>query len=175
MFKEHKKFITEESKQFIEKIVLNDQLPYFIVNSSVDKDTCDYLSHVILRKPEQKKPGEPEFNSHLYPEFIKIVDSFFKKTKIKCNKLLRMAVNLTFNNGHIRCGDHYDHDYDHKQLIIYLNDPKDKKSKTVILKNKKIYKESYPEQFKGICFGRELHYHYYPKFGKRIVLVCTFQ
>ena len=40
--------------------------------------------------------------------------------------------------------------------------------------NKQILKEIYPEKFKGICFGSNLHYHFFPKKGARIVLVATF-
>jgi hypothetical protein len=174
-FKEHKSFLTEKNKKFIENIVLKDNFSYFLNKSSVKGDECGYMSHVILRRPEDKKENEPYFNSFYHPEIVNIVDSFLKKTKIKYKILLRLAINLTYNNGHEKCEPHYDHTYDHKQLIIYLNNPLDKESKTVILKNKKIYKEIYPEQYKGFCFGKEMHYMYYPKFGNRIVLVCTFK
>jgi hypothetical protein len=174
-FKEHKKFLTKKNKEFIEKTILNNNFSYYLNNSSVEGDNCEYMSHVVLKRPEDKKEKDLEYNSFYYPQIIDIINSFFKKTKIEYKELLRIAVNLTYNNGHKKCEQHYDHKYDHKQLIIYLNNPLDKESKTVIIKNDKVYKEIYPEQYKGICFGKEKHYMHYPKFGNRVILVCTFK
>ena len=54
-------------------------------------------------------------------------------------KIYRAAINLTVNNSVKKCPIHYDHNYEHKQILIYLNDS-DKNAKTVILnkKNKKL-------------------------------------
>ena len=57
---------------------------------------------------------------------------------------------------------------------MYLNNPIDKEATTVILKDKKIYKNTCPEQYKAVIFDNLEHYFYYPKEGSRIVLVITF-
>jgi len=74
------------------------------------------------------------------------------------------------------CPTHQDHHFDHYQMLIYVNDMKDKDSKLVILDDdeKTILKEVYPDKFKGLIFDNKPHYHYYPKQGTRWVMVCTF-
>jgi len=82
--------------------------------------------------------------------------------------------------------DHIDYAGYHKQLLIYLNDPIDKESHTVILDedaplgipddgNQKQLKRVIPEKYKGVCFENLPHYQVYPKFGERIVSVFTFR
>jgi hypothetical protein len=86
-----------------------------------------------------------------------------------------MCINLTFNNGTKKCPIHQDHEYPHKQLIIYLNDA-DIDSKTIILdKKNKVLKKITPEKYKGVCFENLHHYMIYPKKGERVVLVTTFK
>ena len=76
------------------------------------------------------------------------------KIKLKIKKLFRVSINLSFNIGVKKSIVHQDHDFDHKQLIIYLNDC-DKNSKTVILNKKnKIIKEITPEKYKGVVFDK---------------------
>ncbi len=111
-----------------------------------------------------------------------IVDKNFltkdQKNFIKLHIIYRSVFNLTFNNGIDVCGTHKDHynNLKHKQLLIYLNDPEDKNTPTVILNKKRntIIKKTYPEQFKGILFNDEPHYMIFPKVGLRCVLITTF-
>ena len=67
-----------------------------------------------------------------------------------------------------------DHDFPHKQLIIYLNESD---GETVILDHKdKIWKKIKPELYKAICFeGPIKHYATTPlKYNRRIICVLTF-
>ena len=172
---EDKKFLIGRLKKFIKDVFMGDNFPFYILKNAATKDGCDILTHIIKHRVESINIGDPEFNSSFYPDALNIVNSFFNKNKIKFKKILRIAFNLTYNNGFDKCGIHEDHSYPHKQLIIYLNDVLDKNSKTIILdKNKKKFKEINPEKYKGVCFDSHLHYHYFPKKGKRIVLVTTF-
>lgn len=172
---EDKKFLSKKQKDFINGIVLGEDFPFYIIKNAAYNDGCDFLSHIVKRRHEDIKEGESEYNSSWHPQVCDILYSFLNKNKIKFKKILRIAFNLTFNNGHIKCDLHEDHSYPHKQIIIYLNNPLDKESKTVILdKNKKVFKEIKPEQYKAVCFDSHLHYHFFPKKGKRVVLIATF-
>ncbi len=72
--------------------------------------------------------------------------------------------------------NNHNHNYKHNQLLVCLNDPEDKNAKTVILNKKdKIFKFIVPKQYNGICFSSVPHYMYFPKFGHRIMFVCTFR
>jgi len=181
MYKEVENFLSENNIKFIDDTILNSKLPFYHHPfSCLDKDnkpdTKCFLSHVILKRIEHRQEGEL-YNSSYYPEVLSILNSFFKKIKIKPKEYLRIAINYTYNNGHKKSGTHTDHPkIKHKQVLIYLNDCLDKNAKTVILdKNKKIIKEVSIKKHKAVLFGNNLHYHYFPKKGCRVILVCTFK
>tara|TARA_R110000824_G_scaffold158058_2_gene331643 strand:- start:584 stop:1129 length:546 start_codon:yes stop_codon:yes gene_type:complete len=170
---EDKNFLTKNQKNFIEDITTKSDFPYYLISNSTYNDASDFLSHIVKNRIEDF-PDE-KYNSNYHPQLTDIFFTFLIKNKIKMKQIYRMAVNLTYNNGKEKCNPHHDHEYEHRQFILYLNKPADKESKTIILdKDKKIFKEVVPEKYKAICFDSHLHYHYYPKEGKRIVLVATF-
>lgn len=163
-------FLSDLSKKYIKQSFLNIGFPYYfgdeiIVNS---KDKYPFLAHVIKRRDDFV------INSDCYQDCVNMVAEFTAKHKIKYKEILRMCVNFTYNNGFEQTPVHQDHNFPHKQLIIYLNDPIDKTAKTVILDKKERY-EIEPAQFRGICFENKPHFHYFPTKGERIVLVATFR
>jgi len=175
---EDKNFLTKEQKDFISKIILSSNFPYYANFTTVPgKDNNTHFNHVVIRRPEERKENEPLFNSPYANEFIDIFKSFIVKNKINTEEILRCSVNLTFRTFQNKCPVHEDHSYPHKQLLIYLNDCKDKEAKTVILDktSKKIINKITPEQYKGICFDSCPHYMVFPKKDVRIVLVYTFR
>ena len=90
--------------------------------------------------------------------------------------MLRCNINLCFKTRNKTCLPQYDHNYPHKQLIIYLNDQIDKTSNTILLdENKKILHKITPKQYKGVCFDSCPHYFYFPKKDIRVALVYTFR
>ena len=171
-FVEDKNFLNLEQKEFIEKNVLSSFFPFYFQKKTISNSI---LTHIIKVAPEIRKEGEV-FNSSFGNIFEDMLKTFCKKNNIEFKESLRIAVNFTYNNGVDFCPTHLDHEFPHKQLLIYLNDPLDKKTKTVILDDdeKTILKEVYPEKYKGVCFENKPHYHYYPKIGERIVAVYTF-
>jgi hypothetical protein len=176
-FIEDKNFLNEENKKFINETILGPFFAYFRQGfSTYDKDNKDSIfTHIILARPEHRI-DKNQINSDYYFDIIKILNSFLQKNNIEYTEFLRICVNLTFNNGVEKCPIHFDHSFEHKQIIIYLNDILDKNAKTIILdKNEKIIKEIEPEQYKGICFDKLPHYHFYPKIGERITLIATFR
>jgi len=168
-------FLSKDQKFFIENKIFNNTFPFFLNNKSVvGKKTINKpsFSHVILRRPEERV-GNEYYNSPDGDFYLGILKSFCKKHNIRINEVLRICINLTFNNGFNKCNIHRDHNYSHKQLIVYLNDC-DKKSYTVIKNGKKEIKIK-PEKYKGICFEDKPHYQYFPKNGIRVVIVFTFR
>ena len=60
--------------------------------------------------------------------------SFVIKTKINYDEVLRVCVNFTYHNGQrLESPVHVDHEFEHEQLIVYLNQPMDRQSFTVVL------------------------------------------
>lgn len=175
---ENTNFLSIDSKKFLNETVMGDNFPYFFQTGSTIDDNYEMLSHTILRRPEERNINE-KFNSSFSDNFIKIFSEFIEKNNLKQKypniELLRMSVNLTFNNGTKHCPIHIDHNYPHFQLIVYLNDA-DNKSKTVILNEKnKVIKKIIPKKFKGILFDNKKHYHFYPTKGIRSIIVYTFR
>lgn len=173
-YKESKNFLTKENIHFIENVILNHNFPFYLAPRATDDDDHRVMFHNLLNRPEEFKPEE-RLNSPYYEDIFNLVKSFFNKFNIKNVEILRMCVNLTFNNGAKKCPAHQDHKYPHKQLIIYLNDA-DPNSKTIILDKKgNVSKKITPEKYKGVCFENLPHYMIYPKKKERIVLVTTFK
>lgn len=171
-------FLDEESKLFIDEQILGKEFPFYIqVNATRDEiEPITFLHHLIVFRPEDDSENTSRIISDFYPQFLKIFQLFTDKNNIQHSQIYRCSLNLTFKNNAIACPIHIDHEFDHKQLLIYINNCEDKDSKTVLLdkKGKNIIQEVSPEQYKGICFDSCPHFHYYPKNGIRIVLVYTF-
>ena len=174
-YKESNNFLSKESKKFIETVVLGYDFPFYRLPSATSLNDEIY-AHTVLKRTEERG-GEKVFNSPYTEQTLKIIQDFLDKEKLYFKSIERVAYNLTYNNGHLRCGVHKDHEFPYYQLIIYLNDCIDKKSKTVILKEDKktILKQITPKKYRGICFDNKPHYLYYPKKGSRLVLVATFK
>ena len=175
---EDKNFLNNSQKSHIENTYISHNFPYFLIPRSVtnkkNKKNIDkpLFGHIVLRRPEERKENE-YFNSPEGDFCLSILKTFCKKHKIKINEVLRISINLSFNNGNIKCETHEDHNYPHKQLIVYLNDS-DVRSFTVIKDNKKEIKIK-PEKYKGLFFESKPHYLFFPKKGIRIVMVITFR
>jgi hypothetical protein len=170
-------FLTQEQIKFIDNIFVSRQMPFYYQPDSVKGDTISFFANIIKDRPEYSQSGV-EINSFEYYSLFKdILITFCTKNKINFKEILRIAVNITYNNGVEKCPVHKDHDYPHNQLLLYLNEPLDKLSRTVILDDNEqtILKEITPERFKGVCFENKPHYHHYPKIGERIVAVYTFR
>jgi hypothetical protein len=176
---EDNNFLKNEHISFIESILYSKvfpTMPFYYQSNSTENDKLSFLCNVIKDRPEYTQPNQ-KINSPYYGTFRDILITFCTKNKINFREILRIAVNITYNNAAQTCPIHNDHDYPHKQLLLYLNDPLDKESKTVVLDDDKktILKEITPERFKAVCFDNKPHYHYYPKMGERIVAVYTFR
>lgn len=164
-------FLSKEQKKYINDVLLSDDFPYYLNNHSVGKDGIIFLSHIVLHRPEFRNHPD-DINSAHYNEIKDILDSFLFKNKINITKFLRISLNLTFNNGYKKTTIHQDHDCEHKQILIALNNM-DSKSDTIIVdKKNKIHLKH--KQYRGYCFGNKPHYNIIPSKGIRLMLVATF-
>ena len=149
-----------------------------LLKSSNKKETyndCVFEHCILVRKEDRKDNNPTGINSSWSDFFIGIFQDFCEKEKIKKTELYRISVNLTYDNGYKQCKQHQDHPYDHRQLLIYLNDA-DPQSTTVILNDKnKIIKKVIPQENTAVFFDNKPHYHVYPKKGYRMVVVYTFK
>jgi hypothetical protein len=176
---ENNRFLSKRNKNFIKHIFEDVKFPFYISPSTKSKKNKDgsfvedrTLCHVLLNRKEYRKKGEYA-NSIYLNEAIDILNNFTKKTKIKYKEILRAAINFTYNNGYEFSGLHVDHQYDHFQLLVYLNDC-DPDSVTILqYKNKNI--KIKPKKFKGIVFKKVPHMMKFPQKGERVILIITFR
>lgn len=175
-FVEDKDFLNQEEKDYIHNIIYKNPFPLYWNDRTGHLDDNAFLSHTLITRVEKEETGEVV--SHFSDFFIKLLVKFCSKHKINFNKVFRGCINVTFtlaNKSKKRKGiPHVDHDFPHKQLIIYLNESD---GETVILDRKdKPWKKIKPELYKAICFeGPIKHYATTPlKYNRRIICVLTF-
>ena len=165
--------LSDNQKSYLNESLNSEKMSFKLATATVvpnDKG-FHFVNHILLSKDRPRNfhtQNQEELN-----QFVDILKSFCTKNNVPLNNVFRIGVNVTFNNGYItKCPNHIDHDYDHKQVILYLNDAE---GDTVICDdNKKPVIVSSPQKYKAICFDKQYHYHYFPHYGIRIVAVFTF-
>ena len=174
--KQSKDFLSKDNISFIENVLLKRNFPYYL-SYSFEQGLIlknQYLSHIVLRRIEEGGVENAINSPDVYEQTLDILNNFCNSINEKYEFFTRISYNLTFNNGEEKSHIHKDHDYPHKQIIIYLNDA-DSNSKTCILDNKeKVIKEIKPKKYTGVCFNDLKHYQIFPKSGFRLVLIATF-
>jgi len=176
LLKEDKDILSKEDKDFLENNIINNvYFPMYLQKNTAARDGNPFMCHTIVTRIEDRLKNDSGENSTCVDFFKNLTLKICQKYKLKFNKILRCAVNLTYNNGAEKTVIHLDHEIPHKQIIIYLNDPLDKKAKTILLNdNNKIIKEITPSKFKTLIFDCCPHYFYYPKVGHRLMCIITF-
>ena len=177
MVREYLNVIDNKTKIFLKNNVLHNlHFPYFLNNTEI-VDTgkhngfC-FFTHTVLHAPERKLDNP--VNSPLYSFATKLFNQLSKKCKFKYKKIFRISFNLTFNNGNEKSETHIDHNFTHKQLILYLH-VDDLNSDTCIYnKNKTKITKVKPKPYKVVIWNNLYHYHIIPKKGYRLILVYTF-
>lgn len=175
MIIEDKNFLSKDSIEFIESFVMTNKCPFYVQHEAVPGDNTKNMTHVVLPRVEIR---DETYTVHPYHKnFVNILNDFCIKNYVKYNEILRISINLTYYNGvRDKSPTHCDHEFEHNQLLVYLNNPLDKKSFTILLDdNNNEIKKIRPEKFKGVLFGRMSHYLYYPKIGERYILIFTFR
>jgi len=175
MIIEDKNFLSDVNKNFIEKnILLNNNFPYYLNYNAASGDDVKFFSHTILPRQEYREKNYI-INNPYFEDCLKILQNFCSKNKIKISEILRISINFCYNCNKKKSNIHRDHNFNHKQLIVYLNDCLDKNSNTVIINNDDSIIKITPEKYKGLFFDENLkHYVELPTSGERIIMVFTF-
>lgn len=122
----------------------------------------------LLYRPDSTTDtnGYPLPMSQLVVSAAKIIREILEENNVKLNCILRISTNCVHALKEVvKSPPHVDHYFDHKNLIIYLNDSS---GDTFVGSERSTFKED-----KAIFFSGE-HYHETPVEGRRIVLVATF-
>lgn len=166
-------FITEHQKTFVEQEVLTDAFPWYYADHQLYDDGYGFMFHLLANRAENVPPEERQ-NSSYYSFFKSVLDGFCVKHNIEYKEIYRMCINSTGLCTKEQSGFHYDHDFPHRQLLVYLTDCPT--SRLLIAdENENVTQEFTPKAFHGISFTRLNHAIKYRKEeGRRIVVVYTF-
>lgn len=174
-FVEDKSFLTVDQKNYISNIFQNMITPFYFEQAAVnDNDNGAHFVHHAIQRASNNAEEPGVVNSNEAKFFKSVLDSFCLKNNIKYKTIYRAALNITFSNNLLeKVAEHTDHDFFHRQLLVYLNDSD---GDTVILDYEdNIFKSIPPEKYKGIMFDSIKHYHFFPKKNRwRSVMVITF-
>jgi hypothetical protein len=166
---EDKNILTLEEKNHIENYILGSEFPFYWNDDQVQPDNLPFFGHTLKHRETKN------INSYEYYFFEKIIIRFCEKHKIKINEILRACINFTYPLNVKRGTIHRDHNFPHKQILIYLTDSKN--GYTYIFNNKnKIIKKIKPEKYKLVCFENVNHAASYPDYKekRRVLTVFTF-
>jgi len=173
-FIEDKSFLTDNQINYISEIIESEKTPFYFAPRATKHggDSAHFVHHAITR-PEDGSHQPGIENSSEAPFFKNILNTFCNKHSIKYQTIYRAVMNITFPNDKIdKVPAHIDHDFPHRQLLIYLNNSD---GNTVILDyEENIFKSIEPEQYKGIMFDSTKHYHFFPTRSWRGVILITF-
>lgn len=151
--------------------VLGSDFSWYWVNSTTPKENSNpdppYLSHCVLRRPNDSGINNlfPQISSPYAEDCNVILRQVVEENSITINSILRINFNLTFPGSINHTNPHYDHEFDHSNLLIYFTNSGGK----TVCEDAEID----PIEDDIIIF-RGLHYHHLPKNDRRVVMVATF-
>ena len=166
--------ISPSNQEELYSIVSNENFPWYI-NQSSALQKYPFLGHTLVSRYDPKF-GEMLINSNYFYPFYAVFRQFCNKHDLEINQIYRSSINLTTNHDLSVMGDpHVDHEYDHVNLIMYLNNiPQGSKynGSTIIFDQKYDEKETAyeiserfttkheikPQRGKIICFNG-MYYH----------------
>lgn len=170
-----------ENYFILKETVLSNKLPWFYFNESVlgaeDLDNSKYenaefFSHCVIKRPNSEC---------LYPsvlsesaEFVnRVLREIFNYNDIDVSCIFRINFNCMYYTSDKRTIPHLDHDFPHKNLLIYLNSF-DSGETVIFGEDEKEYLHK-PKEDDIITFGGNMHCCQHPSPGqRRIVLVTTY-
>ena len=150
--------------------VLSDRITWFYhPSTTVDGKDFPFFSHIVVRSP-----GNPNIYPTVGSTYSSlcnmVLTEIFNQNEIEVNCILRINFNMTLPviSDKKTSYPHYDHKFDHKNLLIYFSDSD---GDTVVCEEKE-YRNT-PKEDSAIIFEGK-HYHHLPTYGRRVVLICTF-
>jgi len=132
-----------------------------------------YFSHSVLRSPgsggDQNIFSLP--NSEWAPLCNEVLKQINYENNLDINVVLRINFNLTLPSPNDRPDrKHVDHNFPHKNILVYLTECDG--GETVVFGD--TTEEYFPVEDTGIVFDGNQHYYFYPKYGRRVVMVVTY-
>ena len=173
-------YLSKKEIDFLNNYIVNsDVFPWYVLPRPVsEKYPC--MNHVLLPRYDYKNNTGFKINSGLYEPMLNIVEGICKKHRITIKRILRAQFNLTWKFKGKYSTPHFDHDFPHKNVIIYLN--KFTKGSTYLFKEtyndkkaKTIIKEMKSDKGKYIVYpGENYHAAGFPGKEGELRMICIF-
>lgn len=170
-----------ENYFLLKETVLSNNLPWFYCDKSIldakelddlKYENAEFFHHCVLERPN---------STCLYPSVISetagfvnnVLSEIFTYNKIDVSCIFRINFNCMYYTSNKRTIPHLDHNFPHKNLLVYLNSFDN--GETVIFgEDEKEYLHK-PKEDDIIAFGGNIHCCQHPSPGqRRIVLVTTY-
>jgi hypothetical protein len=173
LIKELKNPLTEEYLS-LKQTIFSNEFPWYAGNTTdgLGAFATFFYSHTILLRPTISWPVSRPISDHVVVT-TKILKEILNYNDIEINYFIRININDTFNSGGgLACDPHVDHDFPHKNLLIYLNNSS---GPTVVIDPRTNQEEYFHPQEDVIITFEGKHCHYQPDIGKRrTVLIATY-
>jgi hypothetical protein len=171
IIRELKNPLTEEYSN-LKNIIFEGNFPWYMDTTTGDNLGKYFFGHKILNRPSKEFPASSITSDH-FGISIQVLNQIAQFNNLNVNLFLRIHVNLNVSHGGgLACSPHHDHDFPHKNLLIYLNQAS---GPTVVINSENNSEEYFHPKEDVIITFEGKHYHYQPNVGeKRIVLVATY-
>jgi hypothetical protein len=157
--------------EFIQ-FVLSDRFPWY--SQPTTSNRFMFFGHTLMNRNPEVKPVNGIINSQYYFMFEQLFARFCEENDIKVNNILRACVNTTLYDPAEVNEIHVDHDFEHYNFLMYLNEF-DNGQTLIYDKDDNIVQTIFPKKYDVVIFGGERHAHRHCGVGqKRVVLVITF-
>ena len=160
----------------VNKKILTNTFPWYYQERAIPLDKkyssvqYPFMCHNLMARAESKlrEPGR------IYSNYFDFFHNIFKKNCSDHVFLLRMSLNLTFFHTEQYGDIHVDHDFEHNNMIIYLNSFTN--GKTYLFDdNYQLTDEIVPEKNLGCIFPGSFHAQGFCGPGEsRLVLIATY-
>ena len=168
-----------ESYRALKDLINSDQLPWFYENTSThdsheEYDNVPFYSHVFLLRPNWNglsKKAFPEVKSGYIDLVHDVLIQIAELNDLNLNCFYRINANCVHPSSSDKLTTpHYDHQFPHVNILLYLNDAG---GETVVWAEDGKKMIHNPNEDDIIVF-QGLHCHRPPKEKRRTVLVATF-
>lgn len=154
------------------ELVKSNTFPWYYQESTSPKFM--FYGHTLMTRNELNLGGHGAINSDYYGYFYEIFVDFCKKHDIEYSHVLRAALNSTGYFPDVMGDIHTDHNFEHKNFLMYLNVFTNGKT-YIFNESKEIIKTIDPEEHKVSIFSGELHAQgFCNPYERRIALIMTF-
>lgn len=168
-------FLFKEELEFIDNEITSHVIPWHWDPASVT-EKFPFFDHIII--PREERETDPvTVVSPLHEFFTTIQKRFCDVCELPMEKIYRQCINLTFPSDNGEYSEpHTDHDFPHKNIIMYLNDGYEMGETILYNDDLTIGKKIEPKKGKVICFdGSIIHGVRWIPRGRRIIFVSTWK